>query len=185
MITAGHAKTIELIQWDFWWPSLAKDVQCYVNGCPTCQRLKPLCQKPCSLLAPNKIPCGYWEIISCNFIVDLPCSKGFNSIMVCVDQLSEMVHLIPCNKMISSEAAAYKYYDYIWKDFGQPQQIISNCSSIFVSNFTRTLNSLLGIMENFSIAQHPQTDGQIECANQEIKQYLCIFCNQHQSDWAK
>jgi hypothetical protein len=88
VITVGHpgrSKTIELIQRDFWWPSLAKDVQKYVDGCPTCQKTKPLRQKPRGLLTPNEIPHGYWEIISCDFIVDLPRSKGFDSIMVCVD----------------------------------------------------------------------------------------------------
>jgi len=88
VITVGHpgrSKMIELIQHDFWWPSLAKDVRNYVDGCPTCQKTKPLCQKPHGLLAPNEIPHGYWEIISCDFIVDLPRSKGFDSIMVCVD----------------------------------------------------------------------------------------------------
>ena len=62
VLTAGHpgrSKTIELIQRDFWWPSLAKDVRTYVDGCPTCQRTKPLRQKPHGLLTPNEIPRGY------------------------------------------------------------------------------------------------------------------------------
>jgi hypothetical protein len=156
-----------------------------VDGCPTCQRTKPLRQKPHGLLTPNEIPRGYWEIISCDFIVDLPRSRGFDSIMVCVDRLSKMVRLIPCNKTISSEGAARKYRDNVWKDFGLPSRIISDRGSTFVSNFTRALNALLGISENFSTARRPQTDGQTECANQEIEQYLRIFCNTRQSDWAE
>src|SRR6266567_1946323 len=97
--------------------------------------------------------------------------------MVCVDRLSKMVRLIPCNKTISSEAAAKKYRDFVWKDFGLTSRIISDRGLTFVSNFTRVLNSLLGIMENFSTARRPQTDGQTERANQEIEQYLRIFCN--------
>jgi hypothetical protein len=188
VLTAGHpgrSKTIELIQRNFWWPSLAKDVRTYVDGCPTCQRTKPLRQKPHGLLTPNEIPRGYWEIISCDFIVDLPRSRGFDSIMVCVDRLSKMVRLIPCNKTISSEGAARKYRDNVWKDFGLPSRIISDRGSTFVSNFTRALNALLGISENFSTARRPQTDGQTERANQEIEQYLRIFCNTRQSDWAE
>jgi hypothetical protein len=187
-LTAGHpgrSKTLELIQRDFWWPSLAKGVRAYVDGCPTCQKTKLLHQKPHGLLAPNEIPNGYWEIISCDFIVDLPRSRGFDSIMVCVDRLSKMVRLIPCNKTISSEAAAKKFRDHVWKDFGLPSRIISDRGSTFVSNFTRALNALLGITENFSTARRPQTDGQTERSNQEIEQYLRIFCNQRQSDWAE
>ena len=47
------------------------------------------------------------------------------------------------------------------------------------------LNSLLGITKNFSTARRPQTDGQTERMNQEIKHYLRVFCNQRQSDWAE
>ena len=30
---------------------------------------------------------------------------------------------------------------------------------------------------------HPQTDGETERVNQEIKQFLQIFCNYHQGNW--
>ena len=73
----------------------------------------------------------------------------------------------------------------MWKDFGLPRRIISDHGSTFVSNFTCALNALLGISKNFSTAHHPQTDGQMECTNQEIEQYLRIFCNMCQSDWAE
>ena len=32
-------------------------------------------------------------------------------------------------------------------------------------------------------AYHPQTDGQTECVNQEVEQFLCLFINQRQDDW--
>jgi len=31
---------------------------------------------------------------------------------------------------------------------------------------------------------HPQTDGQMERVNQEIKAYLQVFVSHHQDDWA-
>ena len=79
----GRTKTIELIQRDFWWPSITKDCHKYVDGCTTCQRSKPLCQKQLGLLPPNEVPENFWQIISCDFVTDLPVSKGFNSVMVC------------------------------------------------------------------------------------------------------
>ena len=97
-ILAGHpgrTKTLELIQRNFWWPTIARDCFKYVDSCSTCQRTKPLRQKPLGLLSPNETPQNFWQIISCNFVTDLPSSKGFNSVMVCVDRLSKMVRLIP------------------------------------------------------------------------------------------
>ena len=34
-----------------------------------------------------------------------------------------------------------------------------------------------------STAYHPQSNGQTKCVNQELKQYLWLFCNKRQDDW--
>lgn len=42
-ITAGHpgrAKTQELVQCSYWWPSIRPNIQAYVKGCAVCQRTK-------------------------------------------------------------------------------------------------------------------------------------------------
>jgi hypothetical protein len=49
----------------------------------------------------------------------------------------------------------------------------------------KDLNKLVGIESNLSTAYHPQTDGQTERMNQEIEQYLRLFINHRQSDWAE
>ncbi len=147
--TCGHP--VELIARDFYWPSLTKDAHSYVDGCATCQRTKPLRQKPLGLLTPNEIPEAYWEIISCDFITGLPRSRGYDAVMVAVDRLSKMVRFIPCLKTITSEQAARKYRDHVWKDFGLPRVVILDRGPQFVSNFMRALNSL-------STSRRPHTD---------------------------
>jgi hypothetical protein len=47
------------------------------------------------------------------------------------------------------------------------------------------LNKLLGVSMNLSTAYHPQTDGQTERVNQEIEQFLRVFVNHRQDDWAE
>ena len=64
-------------------------------------------------------------------------------------------------------------------------QIISDRGPQFVSSFTKELNCLLGIETHSSTAFHPQTDGQTEWVNMEIEQYLRIFVNERQNDWAE
>ena len=44
---------------------------------------------------------------------------------------------------------------------------------------------LLKITGNSSTAYHPQTDRQTERTNQEVEQYLHIYTNYEQSDWAE
>ena len=43
----------------------------------------------------------------------------------------------------------------------------------------------MGIKSTMSTSYHPETDGQTEWINQELKQYLRVYCNHHQSDWVE
>jgi hypothetical protein len=61
--------------------------------------------------------------------------------------------------------------------------MISNHSPQFVAQFTCKLYHLLGIKLAASTAYHPQTDGQTECVNQELKQYLWVFVSKRQDNW--
>ncbi len=49
----------------------------------------------------------------------------------------------------------------------------------------RELCRNLNIKQNISTAYHPQTDGQSKRTNQWLEQYLRIFGNRAQTDWAK
>ena len=42
----------------------------------------------------------------------------------------------------------------------------------------------LDITQNISTTYHPQTDEQSECTNQWLEQYLRIYCNFQQDNWA-
>ena len=48
----------------------------------------------------------------------------------------------------------------------------------------KDLHVLVGIKANPSMAYHLQTDGQTERMNQEVEQYLRLFINFQQDNWA-
>jgi hypothetical protein len=43
----------------------------------------------------------------------------------------------------------------------------------------------LDIETGLTTAYHPKGNGKVECKNQEVEQYLCLFCDKCQEDWAK
>ena len=48
----------------------------------------------------------------------------------------------------------------------------------------KELCCVLNISQNLSTAYHPQMDGQSERVNQRVEQYLRIYGNDEQNDWA-
>ena len=49
----------------------------------------------------------------------------------------------------------------------------------------KELCSQLGVERNPSTTYHPQTDSQTERVNQELEQYLRLYCNSIQNNWAE
>ena len=52
---SGHYKTLELINHNYWWLCIAKQIQIYIMGCNACQRTKTHRKRKHALLNPNKI----------------------------------------------------------------------------------------------------------------------------------
>ncbi|SJL18610.1 uncharacterized protein ARMOST_22207 [Armillaria ostoyae] len=186
-ITAGHpgiAKTRELVQREYWWPKIQKDIKAYVKGCETCQRTKSNTQAKSAPLHPNAIPTEPWTHISVDMVTGLPDSNGHDALLVIVDCFSKAIILIPCNVELSAAGWARILRDHVYARHGMPQVVISDRGPQFVSAFMKELYRMLDITQNASTAFHPQTDGQTERVNQEVEKYLRIFINYHQDDWA-
>ena len=54
-----------------------------------------------------------------------------------------------------------------------------------MAGLTRELNKMLGIETKLSMAYHPEIDGQMERTNQELEQYLRMYINHRQNNWAE
>ena len=108
-------------------------VKDFVGGCATCQTTK-VRPKTQVLLQPNQIPVDVWSIITMDFIMDLPMSKGYNSLFVVVDRLSKVTIVSPCNKTITADQTAQLYLDNVWRCTGLPRQVISDRGPQFASN---------------------------------------------------
>ena len=149
----------------------------YIKGCDLCNRTKTFPVAPKGKHLPNQVPNHKWQVISVDLIVELPTSHGYHVLLVVVDHLSKWVYVIPTTSDINSVGVAWLFWDYIWRQHGLPEEVISDCRTQFVSQFICQLNKLAGIKTIASTAYHPQTDGQTEYINQEIEQYLRLFVN--------
>ncbi|XP_052478425.1 uncharacterized protein LOC128033967 [Gossypium raimondii] len=108
----------------------------FVGKCLTYQQMKVEHQLPSGLLQPVKIPLGKWERVTIDFVSRLPLTlTEKDAIWVVVDRLTKV-----------------------------PVSIISDRDPRFTSQFWKKLHEALGTRLDFSIAFHPQTDGQSERA---------------------
>ncbi|KAI9084037.1 hypothetical protein K1719_034033 [Acacia pycnantha] len=69
--------------------------------------------------------------------------------------------------------------------FGIPRAIISDQGSHFCNRSMGALLRKYGVLHKVSTAYHPQTNGQAEVSNREIKQILQKTVNSTRKDWSK
>jgi transposase InsO family protein len=186
-VASGHrgiAKTIASISRSYYWSSLGKDVTEYVRSCDACQRAKAVRQSRSGLLRPFPPPQRKWEVISMDFVFDLPLtSHGKNGIAVVVDKLSRQAHFLALTPNFDAIDLAHLYLHEVYRHHGLPRILISDRDVRFTSLFWTSLMKRLGVRLNLSTAYHPETDGQTERTigtfEDMIRPYVCYL----QNDW--
>ncbi|KAJ1573471.1 hypothetical protein NDA11_002271 [Ustilago hordei] len=191
-ITAGHVgrdATIKAAQRHYWWPNMTAWIADYVASCPVCARYKAPRHRPYGLLQPLATPDRPWGSISLDFIEGLPPSKKYDSktydsILVIVDRLTKFAILAPTHKTVMAKQTAVLLYGHMVRLFGYPDHMVSDRGRQFISGAWKAFAEQMGVKHSLSMAYHPQTDGQTERVNQVIEQYLRMYCNYEQNDWA-
>ena len=107
-----------------------------------------------------------------DFIEKLPMSDGSNTILVIINHLTKQSIFIPTVDTIMSPMLAKLFVLHVFSKHGVPSHITSDCGMEFVSAFFHSLSKVLDMKLHFTLGYHPEGDGQTECTNQTLEQYL-------------
>src|SRR5260221_6296147 len=119
-----------------------------------------------------------------DFIEQLPASEGHMEILVIVDCLTKQSLFIPTHDSIDSPELAQLFLTHMFSKHSMPSHVTSDWGSEFVSHFFQSLSKLLRMELHFMSGYHPEGDGQMECLNQVLEQYLRAYTNYQQDDWS-
>ncbi|RVW83934.1 Gag-Pol polyprotein [Vitis vinifera] len=100
-----------------------------------------------------------------------------------VDYVSKWVEAIPCKH--SDHKVVLKFLkENIFSRFGVPKAIISDGGTHFCNRPFETLLAKYGVKHKVATPYHPQTFGQVELANREIKNILMKVVITSRRDWS-
>jgi hypothetical protein len=81
-----------------------------------------------------------FKTIALDFIVKLPVSQGFDSILTITDQgCTKAAIFIPCNEDITVEETVALYIKHVFAHFGLPMKVISDQDPRFMSKFMQAM----------------------------------------------
>uniref|UniRef100_A0A803T4V2 Gypsy retrotransposon integrase-like protein 1 n=1 Tax=Anolis carolinensis TaxID=28377 RepID=A0A803T4V2_ANOCA len=184
---AGHlglTKTIKLLARQCWWPGMRGDVKSHIAKCDLCAENKTTPGKPQGLLQTVVEPTRPWECIAMDFVGELPPSRGCRYIWTVLDLFSKQAHFVPLQKLPSAEKLAELYIKHIYRLHGCPEKVISDRGVQFTARFWGKFLQMLGAERSLSSAFHPMTNGGVERTQQTLGQFLRIYSNRRQNDWA-
>ena len=111
----GLNKTLDLVEWFYYWPKMQRYVRRYVKQCGICQKAKGTSSNA-GFYQPLPIPNRPWEYISVDFIVGLLRSRiGLDSVFVVVDRFSKMSHFIPYKTTHDASSIANLFFK--WSEY--------------------------------------------------------------------
>ncbi|PKI63061.1 hypothetical protein CRG98_016548 [Punica granatum] len=179
----GRDRTLQLVQSLYFWPTIRKEVEKYVQRCKVCQVSMGTATNA-GLYMPLPIPSQPWVDIRMDFVLGLPrTQRGNDSIYVVVDRFSKMAHFIPCKKTTNAVRVAQLYFREVYRLHDLPVSIVSDRDTRFLSHFWRSLWKMVNTQLNFSTAYHSQTDGQTEVVNRSLGNLLRGLVGEHVKSW--
>jgi len=111
-----------------------------------------------------------------------PSSKKYEYILVAVDYVSKWVEAMPCRNADSMHSKMM-FEEIIFPRFRVPRIVIIDGGSHFIDKRFEQYLSKHGIRQNIATPYNPQTSGQAETSNKQIKNILQKTINEMGTAW--
>ena len=167
----GPSRTAaKVLQSGFYWPSLFKDSYRFVKGCDRCQRVGNISKRD-EMPMNITVECELFDVWGIDFMGPFPRSQHHEYILVAVEYVSKWAEAVALPTNDGKVVCAFLKKN-IFTRFGIPRAIISDGGKHFCNNrFWRLLESY-GVHHRKAAPYHPQTNGQVELTNRELKSIL-------------
>ncbi|CAN6562550.1 unnamed protein product [Malus baccata var. baccata] len=174
--------TLKVLQCGFYWPSIFKDARTFCLTCDKCQRMGGISARD-QMPHVSILNVEIFDVWGIDFMGPFPSSYGFMYILLAVDYVSKWVEA-KATRTNDSKVVADFIRTNIFARFGMPRVIISDGGSHFCNRTIEALLRKYSVTHKVSTPYHPQTNGQAEVSNREIKQILEKTVGPTRKDWS-
>ncbi|KAH9801189.1 hypothetical protein KPL71_000934 [Citrus sinensis] len=164
----GHRTAAKVLQSSYYWPTIFKDIYEFVKYCDRCQRTGNITSRH-EMPLTNILEVEVFYVWGIDFMGPFPLSFGNLYILIAVDYVSKWVEAaaLPTNNAKVVVAFLQKN---IFSRFGTPRAIISDEGTHFYNKIFDAAMVKYGVRHKVATAYHPQSNGQAEVSNREIKE---------------
>lgn len=171
----GITKTYNRLRPHYYWNTMKRDIQSFIQKCRQCQVRKLTRIKTKSPMIITDTPGAAFDKISLDIMGPLPMSSQGNSYILTIqDLLTKYSVAIPL-----IEATSLSIADAFTKQFiciyGAPKAILTDQGTNFLSSLIKNLTKKFNIKHFKTTAYHPQSNGSLERSHHVLTEYLKNF----------
>jgi hypothetical protein len=161
--------------------TLYQDTKDFVQRCSSCQRHGNINSRNAMPLTTN-LQIELFDVCGIDYMRPLPKSEKFEYSLVAVNYVSKWVKALPC-RTADHKSSIRMFKETIFLRFGTPMLVISDGGSHFIDKRFEKYLMNHGIQHNVATPYHPQTSGQAETFNRQIKNILQKTMDQMGIKW--
>ncbi|XP_065860168.1 uncharacterized protein, partial [Euphorbia lathyris] len=152
------------------------------DRCDKCQRTGNLGRKD-EMPLTNVLEVEIFDMWGIDFMGPFPPSNGKTYILVAVDYVSKWVEAIATP--MNDSKVVITFLDDIFCRFGCPRYVVSDGGTHFINRNFDMLMKKYGVRHRVSTPYHPQSNGQAEISNRELKWILEKTVSSSRKDWSQ
>ncbi|XP_058213682.1 uncharacterized protein LOC131325434 [Rhododendron vialii] len=179
---SGKRTAAKVLQSGFYWPTLFKDAHEFCRNCLRCQQTGNMSHRDMMPLTSILIV-EIFDVWGIDFMGPFPSSFGFEYILVAVDYVSKWVEAV-ATRTNDHKVVVEFLQSNIFSRFGFPRAIISDEGTHFINRHFAALVRKYSITHKVTTPYHPQTSGQVEVSNREVKSILEKMVRPDRKDWS-
>ncbi|KAL4354030.1 hypothetical protein GQ457_06G010660 [Hibiscus cannabinus] len=178
----GTRTAAKVLQSGLYWPTLFKDAHNFYKRCDRCQRTGNISRRH-EMPLQNILEVELFDVWGIDFMGPFPSSYENLYILLAVDYVSKWVEAAAVPRSDSKTVQRFLQKN-IFTRFGMPRAIISDEGKHFDNKLIAKMLQRFGVTHKIATSYHPQTNGQAEISNRELKAILEKVVNPSRKDWS-
>ncbi|KAK8593995.1 hypothetical protein V6N12_046066 [Hibiscus sabdariffa] len=172
----------KILECGFFWPTIFRDAYFYCKTCEKCQKVGNLSRRSEMPMNPIHV-CEIFDVWGLDYMGPFVSSFGNTYIILAVDYVSKWVEAKATHNNDARTTVNF-LKNFVFSRFGTPRAIISDRGTHFFNRIIEALMKKHGVTHRVATAYHPQSNGQAEVSNREIKTILEKIVKPDRKDWS-